>query len=83
MPSERSPSPQVANTWWLKISEPNRARSCSSAIAIPTMFAIPCPSGPVVASTPAVWPTSGCPGVADSHWRKSRRSSIVRPNPAM
>ena len=30
------------------------AAKCASAIAIPTAIAIPCPSGPVVASTPTV-----------------------------
>lgn len=30
------------------------AAKCASAIAIPTALAIPCPKGPVVASTPSV-----------------------------
>ena len=36
----------------------------ASAIAMPTAFAKPWPSGPVVASTPGVRPYSGWPGVA-------------------
>ena len=35
-----------------------------SASAMPTALASPCPSGPVVVSTPGVWPYSGWPGVA-------------------
>ena len=60
---------------------PKRARSLASAIAMPTALAKPWPSGPVVTSTPAVWPASGCPGVAESHWRNAFRSSSSRPYP--
>ena len=44
-------------------------------MAMPTAFATPWPSGPVVASTPGVSPNSGCPGVFDPHWRKRLISS--------
>ena len=44
-------------------------------MAIPTALANPCPSGPVVASTPGVRPYSGWPGVMLPHWRKDSRSS--------
>ena len=37
-----------------------------SAIAMPTASPKPWPSGPVVTSTPGVWPASGWPGVRDS-----------------
>ncbi len=50
-------------------------------MAIPTAIAIPCPSGPVVASTPSVSPYSGCPGVFDSHCRNPFKSSIVTSYP--
>ena len=50
-------------------------------MAIPTALAKPWPSGPVVTSTPAVWPRSGCPGVRLPHWRKAFRSSSVRSVP--
>ena len=52
------------------------APRCFSAIAIPTAIANPCPSGPVVASTPSVSPYSGCPGVRECHCRKLFRSSM-------
>ena len=55
---------QIANTWWSQTSAPNRARRFASASAMPTPFAKPWPSGPVVTSTPAVWPYSGWPGRA-------------------
>ena len=42
----------------------NSAARRRSAIAMPTAFAKPWPSGPVVASTPGVRPYSGWPGVA-------------------
>lgn len=35
---------------------------CFEAIAMPTVLATPCPRGPVVISTPVVWPYSGWPG---------------------
>ena len=37
---------------------------------MPTALAKPCPSGPVVTSTPGVWPRSGWPGALLPHWRK-------------
>ncbi len=49
-----------------------------SAIAMPTAFAKPWPSGPVVVSTPAVWPYSGWPGVLLWSWRNLFSSSIGR-----
>ena len=42
---------------------------------MPTLLPMPCPSGPVVVSTPLVWPCSGCPGQRLSSWRKRRMSS--------
>ena len=56
--------------WWsnrlspLAVSGSNRPRSRRAAIAIPTALPTPWPSGPVVVSTPGVWPCSGWPGVA-------------------
>ena len=43
-----------------------------------TAVEIPCPKGPVVTSTPGVWPRSGWPGVLDPHWRKLFSSSRGR-----
>jgi hypothetical protein len=40
----------------------NSAASSFSASAMPTALVMPWPSGPVVVSTPAVWPYSGWPG---------------------
>ena len=54
MPSIKQPSPAMTNVWWSINSEPKRARRLLSAIAMPTALAKPCPSGPVVTSTPAV-----------------------------
>ena len=56
---------------------PNSAASMRSASAMPTAVAMPCPSGPVVVSTPTVCPYSGWPGVFEPTWRKCLRSSIV------
>src|SRR2546422_4325307 len=56
----------------------NSAASCASAIAMPTAFPVPCPSGPVVASTPGVTPCSECPGVRLPHCRNCLMSSSVR-----
>ena len=42
---------------------------------MPTAVAMPCPSGPVVVSTPGVWPYSGWPGVFDPHCRNALSSS--------
>ena len=80
-PSIRSPSEQITYMWWstilwcgrLKVSARKR-----SANPMPTPFANPCPSGPVVTSMPSVWRNSGCPGVADCHWRKRFSSSSDR-----
>src|SRR5438445_536529 len=44
---------------------------------MPTLVATPCPSGPVVVSTPEVQWYSGCPGHLLSSWRKRRMSSTV------
>ena len=41
----------------------NRPRSRRAAMAMPTALPMPWPSGPVVVSTPGVWPCSGWPGV--------------------
>ena len=50
-------------------------------MAIPTALAMPWPSGPVVISTPSVWPYSGCPGVFESQVRSDLMSSSSSPNP--
>ncbi len=77
-PSIMSPSLQKTYVKWSMISCPGslyRAARCASAIASPTAFMIPCPSGPVVHSTPGVRAYSGCPGVLLSHCRKCCKSS--------
>ena len=51
-------------------SSPKRAARWRSAIAMPTALARPWPSGPVVVSTPGVWPYSGWPAVSEPSWRK-------------
>ena len=43
---------------------------------MPTAVARPWPSGPVVVSTPGVWPYSGWPGVFEPSWRKCLISSM-------
>src|SRR6478735_11010352 len=60
----------------------NRPRSRRDAIAIPTAEDRPCPSGPVVISTPLVWWNSGCPGVSEPQVRSASRSFSSRPKPA-
>ena len=67
MPSWRSPSETMPYIRWSTIAWPGRLNSAArrrSAIAMPTPFAKPWPSGPVVASTPGVRPCSGWPGRA-------------------
>lgn len=65
MPSWRQPSPATTQTMWSNGEVPgaasgsNRPRSYREAIAMPTALATPWPSGPVVVSTPVVWPYSG------------------------
>ena len=54
-----------------------RSASMRSASAMPTAFAMPWPSGPVVVSMPAAWPYSGWPAVGLPSWRKCLRSSSV------
>ena len=49
---------------------------------MPTALPTPWPSGPVVVSTPAVWPCSGWPGVLLPQVRSALRSSSSRPKPA-
>src|SRR5260370_21708095 len=46
-------------------------------MAIPTLVATPCPSGPVVVSTPEVQRYSGCPAQRLPNCRKDLRSSRV------
>ena len=64
-PSCRSPSDAMTYTWWSNGDSPgpaagsSRPRSRREAIAMPTAEARPWPSGPVVISTPVVWPSSG------------------------
>src|SRR3954449_10975466 len=48
---------------------------------MPTALPTPWPRGPVVVSTPAVWPCSGWPGVLLPHVRSDLRSSSSRPQP--
>ena len=52
-----------------------RSASHFCAMAMPTLVATPCPSGPVVVSTPETQWYSGCPGALLSSWRKRRISS--------
>ena len=70
----RSPSLTKAQVRWSMIRWPGRLK-CSarkrSAIAMPTALPTPWPSGPVVVSTPGVWPRSGWPGVLEPHWRNA------------
>src|ERR1700745_1160826 len=54
-----------------------RAGSHFSAMAMPTLVATPCPSGPVVVSTPEVQRYSGCPAQRLPNCRKDFRSSSV------
>ena len=68
-PSIRSPSEQIPKTRTPFAGSPKRAACILAASAKPTMLPTPCPSGPVVVSTPGVSPCSGCPGVLLSHWR--------------
>ena len=78
MPSIRSPSEQMNQVRWSTISAPGRlkrARSIASATAKPTELPKPCPSGPVVISTPGVSPRSGWPGVSEPSRRKRLSSS--------
>src|SRR5690625_7705861 len=49
---------------------------------MPTAEARPCPSGPVVISTPSVTKFSGWPGVFEPKVRRAWRSSSSRPKPA-
>ena len=48
---------------------------------MPTAVEIPAPSGPVVISTPAVWPYSGWPGVNEFQVRNACKSLISKPYP--
>ncbi|OHB34178.1 MAG: hypothetical protein A2882_01465 [Phenylobacterium sp. RIFCSPHIGHO2_01_FULL_70_10] len=66
-PSIRQPSPAITQVRWSTRSSPKRAARWRSAMAMPTAVAIPWPSGPVVVSTPGVWPYSGCPAVVEPH----------------
>ncbi len=67
-PSSRSPSEAMHQTVWSNglcpgaASGSSRPRSRRAAIAMPTALPTPWPSGPVVVSTPGVWPCSGWPG---------------------
>ena len=54
-PSIRQPSPRKAQVRWSMTAWPGRLNSAASsfsASAMPTALAMPCPSGPVVVSTP-------------------------------
>ena len=64
---------------WLR--EGRIADAVRASIAMPTAVARPVPSGPVVTSTPAVWPYSGWPGARLPHVRKDLRSSNDSPYP--
>ncbi len=73
--------------WWSNSDSPsgvsgsNSPRSLRAAIAIPTALPMPWPRGPVVVSTPAVWPYSGWPGVLLPQVRSDLRSSSSSPQP--
>ena len=62
---------------WSTIASPYFAFCIFSAIAMPTAVDIPWPSGPVVVSTPSVWPYSGWPGVFEPSCLKFLISSMV------
>ncbi len=47
-------------------------------MAMPTAVPRPCPSGPVVVSTPGAQSASGWPGVMLPNWRNFLISSIGR-----
>ena len=65
--------------WWSKIVCSfvlKRASAILAATAMPTAFATPWPSGPVVVSTPlGACVSSGCPGVFECSCRKCLISS--------
>src|SRR5438477_6030410 len=78
IPSIVQPSPQRAYTRYVNMSKPGRLKWAAShlpAIAMPTDVATPCPSGPVVVSTPEVHRYSGWPGHLLSSWRNFLISS--------
>lgn len=80
------PSPARHQILWsntLKSGVLKVAAAIFSEIAMPTAFATPCPSGPLVASTPTVSPNSGCPGVFEPFWRKFLMSSTESSYPEM
>ena len=82
LPSIMQPSPLITKMrlcWMSVLSRPILAANCLAAIAMPTAEPKPLPSGPVVMSTPLVWPNSGWPGVRLPHWRKLFSSSMDRP----
>lgn len=83
MPSWMSPSEHSTKTRWSNglvpsgASGSNSPRSRRAPMAMPTAVAMPWPSGPVVVSTPGVWPHSGWAGVRLPLFRYARRSSSV------
>jgi hypothetical protein len=63
-----SPSEAMKYVKWAIGSWPSRSKradSIRSPSAIPTAVEMPCPSGPVVVSTPGTWPYSGWPAHGD------------------
>ena len=76
-PSSKQPSPAMTYTLWSKTDSPSGVLGSSrpwtrrAFMAKPTAEAMPVPSGPVVISTPLVWPYSGWPGVRDPAVRSS------------
>ena len=77
IPSIRQPSPAMTQVRWSTTLRPKRAARLSSAIAMPTAFPSPWPSGPVVVSIPGACPYSGWPSVREPSWRNRLISSIV------
>ena len=63
MPSSMSPSPQKTQVRLARFF-------IFAPIASPTPMAMPCPSGPVVTSTPGMTPRSGWPAQREPNWRK-------------
>ena len=80
-PSMMSPSLAITQVRWSTTLIPgmlNRSAAILAAIAMPTALPNPCPSGPVVVSTPGAQPCSGWPGVMLPHCRNLLISSSGR-----
>ncbi|CAB4959948.1 unannotated protein [freshwater metagenome] len=74
MPSIRSPSEAMQYVRWSWTSAPYFWRRKTSAIAMPTAFEMPWPSGPVVTSMPSVSGSGVASGPAPASGRWNSRS---------